>query len=108
MSASLPSPWRVSSSGILLRVRLTPKAGADCVDGLIATPDGPAVKARVRAVAEDNAANETLVDLIALWLDLPRRAVSLAGGHRSRTKSIAIAGKPADIEARLADLVQAR
>ncbi len=81
-----------------LRVRLTPKGGRDAVDGLTASSDGLAIKARVRAAPEDGEANAALVSLIAGWLDVPRRDVTLSGGHKSRTKMLSIAGDAAIIE----------
>ena len=103
MPAPVPDhrPWRRNETGVLLRVRLTPKGGSDCIDGLTTTPDGPALKARVRAVPEDGAANAAVAALVADWLGLAKRDVALAGGHKSRSKLLAIAGDPAAIEARL-------
>lgn len=106
MAVPATMPWPMAGGTVVLRVRLTPRGGRDAIDGLAATPDGPAVKARVRAAPENNAANDALVELTAVWLGLPRRDVGLAGGHTSRTKSVAIAGDPADIETRLTHLTQ--
>ena len=98
------SPWRRAGESVVLRVRLTPKGGRDAIEGLTATPEGPALKARVCAVPEDNAANTALTVLVARWLGVPKRDVTLIGGHKSRTKTVAIAGEAADIERRLAAL----
>ncbi len=107
MSAATEVPWRRSGEVILLRVRLTPKGGRDAVDGTTATADGAAIKARVRAAPEDGAANAALTDCIAAWLGLARRDVTLASGHKSRTKVLAIAGEAAAIEKRLEAAVMA-
>ncbi len=56
------------------------------------TAEGPALKARVRAVPEDGAANTALETLIAEWLEVPKRAVSLIGGGKSRIKTLAVKG----------------
>lgn len=95
------TPWRIVGGAVQVQVRLTPKGGRDAVDGLTTSPEGPALKARVRAAPEDNAANTALATLVAGWLGLPKRDVTLAGGHKSRTKTVAIAGEPADIVRRL-------
>ena len=101
-------PWRPTREGIELRIRLTPKSSRDRVEGLEATADGLAVKARVRAVPEDGKANAAAARLIAEWLRLPGRSVSLAGGGKSRVKTLAIAGDPdtlsATVDAALATL----
>ena len=86
--------WRVVASGIELRVRLTPKSSRDAIEGLATTADGPAIKARVRAVPVDGKANEALERLVADWLDVPRRSVAVSAGGKSRVKTLAIAGDP--------------
>ena len=85
-------PWRVLDGGVALRVRLTPKAAHDRVDGVELTAVGPALKARVRAVPEDGKANAALEVVIAEWLDVPRRMVEVTSGSKSRIKTLHIAG----------------
>ncbi len=72
--------------------RLTPKASKDAVDGLVDTTDGVAFQARVRALPEDGAANKALEELVARWLGVPKRSVSLVTGGKSRLKSLRIDG----------------
>lgn len=86
---------------MLLRVRLTPKGGRDSIDGVTASPEGPALKARVRAAPEGGEANAAIVECLADWLGVPKRDVALAGGHKSRSKLLSVAGDPAILEARL-------
>lgn len=97
--------WRETADGLVVRVRLTPKASRDAVEGLEATAEGPAVKARVRAVPEDGAANAALERLIAGWLGVPRTAVGLVSGAKSRVKTVAVAGEADVLAARVADLL---
>jgi uncharacterized protein (TIGR00251 family) len=85
-------PWRIATSGLVVRIRLTPKASRDAVEGIEATADGIALKARVRAVPEDGAANEAVEKLIAAWLGVPKSAVALMSGGKSRVKTLAVAG----------------
>ncbi|MFI5262573.1 MAG: DUF167 domain-containing protein [Candidatus Limnocylindrales bacterium] len=82
----------MASQEVRFRVRLTPRGGADRVDGV--GPDG-ALHARVTAAPVDDAANTALVRLIARELDLPRSAVRLVGGARRRDKSVAVEGMTA-------------
>lgn len=91
------SPWRRSDTGVVIRIRLTPRSSRSAIDGLGETADGPAVLARVNAVPEDNAANTALTDLVAAWLQCPKRDVSLVGGAKSRIKSIAVSGDPDEL-----------
>ena len=85
-----------------MRFRLTPKSSKDAIDGLETTADGPAFKARVRAVPEDGAANAALEKLVAGWLEVPKSTVRLVSGGKSRVKSIAVEGEAGTIESRLA------
>ena len=101
MSAPPDPPWRVAGESIALRVRLTPKSSRDAVEGLEATAEGPALKARVRALPEDGAANAGLERLIANWLDVPRGAVALTQGGRSRVKTLTVTGQTSVLLQRL-------
>jgi uncharacterized protein len=69
-------------------VRLTPRGGANRVDGVV---DG-VLRARVAAPAVDGAANQALLRLIADALKVPRRDVRLVAGATARTKVIAVDG----------------
>lgn len=85
---------------MLVCVRLTPKAAMDRLDSVVRGPDGDWVlKARVRAVPEDGKANAALVILVAHALGVPKSAVSLAGGSRSRDKRLRIDAGEAAIHA---------
>lgn len=88
-------PYRVVAGTVILRVRLTPKSSRDAVEDLTATADGPALKARVRAVPEDGKANAALEKLVAGWLDVAAGRVKVVGGQTSRVKSLSIAGDAA-------------
>jgi len=85
-------PWRIVPDGLVIRVRVTPKASRDAVEGIEDTADGPAVKARVRAVPEDGAANEAVEKLLAAWIGVAKSSVSLASGGKSRIKMLMVAG----------------
>ena len=100
-----PKAWRITVSGVELRIRLTPKSSRDAVDGIETRGDGDVIKARVRAVPEDGKANAALLALIAKWLDVPPRAVELVGGGKSRIKTITVAGDTARLSATLATVL---
>jgi uncharacterized protein YggU (UPF0235/DUF167 family) len=95
-------PWSVTGDGVRLRVRLTPKSARDSVEGLAETAEGSALQVRVRAVPQDSAANAALENLIARWLGVPKSSITLLRGTRSRVKTIAVWGAPAELEARIA------
>lgn len=94
-------PWRHGDARVIVYFRLTPKSSKDGVDGLLATAEGPAFQARVRAIPEDGAANAALEKLVAEWLGVPKRSAQLASGGKSRLKSIAIDGDVNELDRRL-------
>jgi hypothetical protein len=96
-------PWRPGAGGVIVRVRLTPKSSTDAIDGLEQTAEGPALKARVRALPSDGDANAALLKLLAKWLGVAKSTLRLAQGGKSRVKTVEIADKTGDIEARLSE-----
>ncbi len=84
------SVWRRSAAGLSLRVRLTPRSSRDAVEGVEQTAEGVALKARVRAIPENGAANAALERLIAEWLGVPKSTVSVAAGGKSRIKTVVL------------------
>ena len=76
-----------------LRVRLTPRGGADRVDAVETDEAGlPLVRARVRAAPADGQANAALEVLLARALGVPKSAVRVARGQTARIKTVEIDG----------------
>jgi uncharacterized protein len=97
--------FRKERDGVTLFVRLTPKSAKDAVEGVEATDDGRAhLKARVRAVPEDGKANAALEKLLAKWLGIAARDVSIGAGATSRLKQVKISGDPQALAMKLAAL----
>lgn len=87
--------YLVEAGGIILSVRLTPRAGRDAIDGVGVLSDGRAVALiRVRALPAEGEANAALVALLAKRLRVPKSAVTIAAGHNARLKQVRIAGDP--------------
>lgn len=104
---SAASPWRETAKGLVLHVRLTPKGGRDTIDGMRPGADGrPELHVRVRAAPDKGAANAALVRLLAKAADLPASSLEIASGATSRHKTVAIAGDPSALAARLQGLLQ--
>ncbi len=81
-------------------MRLTPKGGADRIDGRARDDTGDYLKARVRAAPENNEANRALEALIAKAFGVAKGKVSISRGHTSRVKVLEIEGaSDKDIEA---------
>jgi uncharacterized protein len=86
-------PWASSADGLVVTVRLTPKAGRDSIDGMTRLSDGRAVlRARVSAAPSEGEANSALAHLIAKTLRVAPRDVTVVGGATSRIKRILIKG----------------
>jgi uncharacterized protein (TIGR00251 family) len=91
-------PWRYSTQGISVALRVTPRGGRDDIDGLERLADGrTVVKVRVRAVADGGQANRAVTELVAKALGVPKAKVRILSGATSRLKQIAVAGDPAKL-----------
>ena len=89
-------PFSAVSDGVRLRVRLTPRASANRIVGLVTEADGGvALKIMVTAVAEGGKANAALVALLSREWRLPKRDVEIVAGTTDRRKLLHIAGDPA-------------
>ena len=99
--------FRKADDGIELFVRLTPRGGADRIDGVIETADERQyLAARVRAAPEKGGANAALEVLIAKAFGLAKKSVTLSAGHASRTKTLRVSGEPDALAAKARQLVQ--
>lgn len=83
--------WRLVQGGAELRVRATPNASKDAIEGLGEDAGGQRyLKVRVRAVAEKGKANAAIEALLAKALGLPKSAVSVEKGGTQRIKTVQI------------------
>ena len=91
-------PWRYSTQGISVALRVTPRGGRDDIDGVETLANGRAVvKVRVRAIADGGEANRAVMELMAKALGVPKAKVRILSGATSRLKQIAIEGDPAKL-----------
>ena len=96
-------PWRVTEDGVLLAVRLTPRASRDGVDGIAADADGkPILKIRLTAPPVDGEANAALIAFLAKTLSLKKADIAIRSGQTSRTKMVMLSGDSANLTAKLA------
>jgi uncharacterized protein (TIGR00251 family) len=99
--------WRENEAGLLLTLRVRPGARTTAVEGLIALPqEGVALQIKVAAPAENGKANEAVIALLAKSLRLPRQAVELRSGHKSRLKRLQLHGASALLAARLTTWIE--
>ena len=91
-------PWRYSTGGVSVALRVTPRGGRDNIDGLETLSDGRVVvKVRVRAIADGGEANRAVTELMAKALGVPKAKVRILSGTTSRLKQIAVDGDPAKL-----------
>ena len=76
------------TSATRFSVRLTPRGGADRIEGV----RNGVLHVRVAAAPVDGGANLALVRLLARELGVPSGAVTIVGGERAHTKRIVVAG----------------
>ena len=75
-------------SETVLNIRVIPRAKKPGVSGM----RGEAWLVRLQAPPVEGAANEELIGVLATILSVPRRAVTIVSGERSREKRVRIAG----------------
>ena len=77
-----------TGNGVVINVRVIPRWPRSGIAGC----RGGALLVRLHAPPVEGAANDELIDVIADALKVPRRAVSIVSGTRSRQKRILVAG----------------
>jgi uncharacterized protein (TIGR00251 family) len=81
-----------------LELKIIPNAPRDGIAGWL----GAVLKVKIHAPALEGHANDALLDFLATTLGLPRRAVTLVRGDKSRHKVVRVTGLSlAEVRARL-------
>ena len=75
-------------SHTIIDVRVIPRAGKSGIAGM----RGDALLVRLHAAPVDGAANAELIEVLADALGVPKRAVSIVSGERSRQKRVRVEG----------------
>jgi uncharacterized protein (TIGR00251 family) len=89
---STPAFLRAESDGVMLSVKLQPRASTN----EIGEPLGSELRIKVTAPPVDSAANEALIRLLAQTLDCPRNRIELVRGKTSRHKVLKLHGISAE------------
>jgi len=93
-----PAFLRVQPDGVLLSVKLQPRASANEIGEAL----GSELRIKVTAPPVDAAANEALLKLLAQQLHCPRNRVDIVRGHTSRHKTVKLYGiSPEDVVGKL-------
>lgn len=91
-----PGFLRRSASGVTVELRVQPRARRVGLE-----PVGDTLKAAVTAPPEDGKANDAVIALLAEAWRLPRSSFGIVKGASARTKTVSIAGEPAQIANRI-------
>lgn len=84
-----PPPFAIRSpgtDGIDLRLKVVPGASRSAIAGML----GDRLKVRVAAPPEAGRANRAVRALLAEWLGLPERSVTLVAGAASAEKTVRV------------------
>lgn len=97
------SPFQAAEGGVRVAVRVTPKASADRVRGVVLDEAGVAwLQVTVTAVPEDGRANKAVAVLLARRWRVPKSSIDVIQGTADRRKILLIrADEPAALAARL-------
>lgn len=83
----MPQAVEARDGGVVVRVRVQPKASREAVSGTI-----DAIKVALTAPPVDGEANAALVLMLAKRVGLPKSAVRLISGEKSREKAVFLPG----------------
>jgi uncharacterized protein (TIGR00251 family) len=86
----MPPAIEERADGVVLRVRVQPKASREAISGSV-----DALKVALMAPPVDGEANAALIALIAKRFHLPKSALRLISGEKSREKTVFVPGKTA-------------
>ena len=94
----MTSPLRHTTSGMLLDVRATPKAGRDEIAGLTTAADGRTrMSVRVTAVPDKGKANAAIIAIMAKTMRVAKSSFRQTAGETDRNKTFAITAHEAAI-----------
>ena len=81
--------WITSSpEGVVLTLRVVPRANRTAIQGLL----GDALKVRLQAPPVDGKANAALIEFFSDVLDIPRNRIEILSGATDRNKRVLIRG----------------
>ena len=84
---------RNHSNGITIDVYVQPGSRSTTIAGL----HGSRLKIKLAARAIEGAANEALCEFISALLERPKSSITLISGQKSRSKSVFVEGKAAEL-----------
>jgi len=86
-----PPALEARDGGVVIRVRVQPRASREAISGTL-----EALKVALTAPPVDGEANAALIVLLARRLGVPKSALMLVSGEKSRDKAVFVPGKTVD------------
>lgn len=95
--------FAIVGNGVEVRLRVSPRASRDGIEGVRADAAGAGVlRVAVTAPPEGGKANAAVIKLLAKAWRVPKTSLSVRSGAAARDKTIRIEGNTAELAARLA------
>lgn len=82
------NPVQASGTGVMLTVRVLPRASRNQVIGV----EQGAIKIKLIAPPVEGAANAALIEFVAGWLGVRKSAVMIVSGEKARHKRVQVVG----------------
>lgn len=77
--------------GVEIFIRATANSKNDLIDGFETRDDGKTyLKVKVRAIADDNKANDAIIKIIAKKLNVTKSEIKIVFGNKSRIKCLLV------------------
>ncbi len=89
-------PIRDTPQGATFTIRVQPRARKTAITGTFGEGENTALKLAINAPPIDGRANEAVIEFFAELFAIPRAAIQILAGEKSRTKLIRIEGKSAE------------
>ncbi len=99
MTSEPPTFYRTEPDGLVLSVRVSPKASRSAITSTLETDTAAALKVAVTAAPEKGRANDAVIALLAKTFGVAKRDVTLVSGATDRRKVLRIAGDPTALAA---------
>lgn len=81
-------PYKRSKKGIIISVRVEPKAGWKGISGIV----GETIKVKVTSPPEGGKANKELIDVLSSAFGIKKSSVKVIKGITARNKAVEIEG----------------
>ncbi len=90
--------WRLSKRGVVIFLRVTPKASRNGITGIYVDGNGKAsLKVTTTAQPEKGQANKAIIQILAKTFKHAKSGFTVIAGEIDRNKTILISGKESDV-----------